>query len=192
MPVSRDPGPDRLLRPFVEDPRLGRARVRARVTCRGRTLALSYAVDQVPARIVLPAPGAGPGRQDGLWQHTCFEAFVAPRGAPGYWEINLSPSGSWNVYRFTGYRDGMVPEERIGALSDLRAAVAGDTLQVEATCDIGGVPELAAAHLEVGLASVLEAEDGSLSYWALHHPGPTPDFHLRAGCVITLRPEERA
>ena len=50
-------------------------------------------------------------RADVLWQHTCFEAFVAPAGAPGYHEFNFSPSLDWAIYRFSAYREGMSPAE---------------------------------------------------------------------------------
>ena len=34
-------------------------------------------------------------RAERLWEHTCFEAFVAPGGGPGYYELNFSPSTEW-------------------------------------------------------------------------------------------------
>jgi hypothetical protein len=36
------------------------------------------------------------------------------------------------------------------------------------------------------LTAVIEAEDGSRSYWALHHPKACPDFHHRAGFICHL------
>src|SRR5690606_4833582 len=44
--------------------------------------------------LLLPAPQA-PGPADGLWAHTCCEAFVAVAGETGYREYNFSPSGQW-------------------------------------------------------------------------------------------------
>ncbi|MDB6009361.1 MAG: hypothetical protein JWL65_1611, partial [Gammaproteobacteria bacterium] len=38
-----------------------------------------------------------PGRADGLWKHTCFEAFIAIPGMPGYYELNFSPSQEWAI-----------------------------------------------------------------------------------------------
>jgi hypothetical protein len=55
------------------------------------------------SRLVLPAP-ATPGVADGLWQHTCCEAFVATVDGPAYREFNFSPSGQWAVYDFADYR----------------------------------------------------------------------------------------
>ncbi len=46
-------------------------------------------------RIRLPAPQPS-ARTDGLWQHSCFEAFLA--GDRGYYEFNFSPSSQWAAY----------------------------------------------------------------------------------------------
>ena len=45
-------------------------------------------------------------RQDNLWKHTCFEAFFARPDSEQYWELNVAPSGHWNLYQFDGYRSG--------------------------------------------------------------------------------------
>ena len=37
--------------------------------------------------------------------------------------------------------------------------------------------------LRLALSAVLEADDGTLSYWALHHPPGSPDFH-HANCFV--------
>src|SRR5215471_14541747 len=46
-------------------------------------------------------------RNDGLWRHTCLEAFI--RASPGvmYYEFNFAPSTQWAAYRFSSYRSGM-------------------------------------------------------------------------------------
>jgi len=48
----------------------------------------------------------------------------------------------------------------------------------------GALPELDAAR--VALASVIEAGDGTLSYWALRHPPGKPDFHHPDGFVLGM------
>ena len=57
-------------------------------------LRLVYALDADLSRVRVPSSRAG-SRTDGLWRHTCFEAFVAPADAPGYCELNFSPSLDW-------------------------------------------------------------------------------------------------
>lgn len=59
-------------------------------------LRLEYVLHADMARISVPHESI-PGRADGLWKHTCFEAFMAPyTGAPReageYFELNFAPS----------------------------------------------------------------------------------------------------
>jgi len=44
--------------------------------------------DLAAVRVPPPAPAR---RTDRLWEHTCFEAFVAVDGEPGYVELNAAP-----------------------------------------------------------------------------------------------------
>ncbi len=134
----------------------------------------------------LPA-AAAPARADGLWRHTCFEAFVrAPRGA-GYHELNFAPSAQWAAYSFDGYRDGMRAAELV---SPPRIETEGTdgALALRVSLDLGGLPELAcAATWRLALSAVIEEDGGRLSYWALAHPPGKPDFHHPAGFVLELR-----
>lgn len=46
-------------------------------------------------------------RKDYLWEDTCFECFIShhyQKNAP-YIEINISPTGAFNLYYFDGYRN---------------------------------------------------------------------------------------
>ena len=81
-----------------------------------------------PRALLLPpcrarAPSGEAPRVTGLWEHTCVELFIAASppataavaedvaGDFEYWEVNAAPvDGSWNVFRFTKYRDGMAEE----------------------------------------------------------------------------------
>lgn len=177
---------DRLvaLRPFADDGDAAGV-VRASVRRAGHRLVLRYVLAGPAARAVLP-PAAEPERRDELWRHTCFEAFLAPHGGEPYWELNVSPSGDWNVYRFDGYRAGMRPEPRAAAPAVKRHRARCGTLTVEAAFDMGGMAELAHGALDVALAAVLEAAEGTLSYWSVVHPADGPDFHRRDGFVVRL------
>lgn len=141
-----------------------------------RRLILSYSAGGALEKILWPASlSSKTQRKDELWKHTCFEAFIKPEGQDQYWEINLSPSGDWNVYRFTSYRDGVTKEE---AIQSLHPTFRRDGEQWRLSCELW-VPAWAnAIGLEVGLTSVIEEISGEISYWAIHHAGPQPDFHL--------------
>ena len=126
----------------------------------------------------IPAPRP-PRSVRGLWAHTCCEIFVAPGGAPAYHELNLSPSGEWAAHAFERYREGAMLSD---PALDPRIAVrrGPGKLELEALIKVEGQRFL------VGLAAVIEAADGSLSYWALRHPPGKPDFHHRDAFALEL------
>jgi hypothetical protein len=123
-------------------------------------------------------PGARAGRRaDGLWEHTCFEAFVAPEGLPGYYEFNFSPSLDWAAYRFEDYRYAMAPAG-LARAPGLHMRRTADRLELTATVHLDGLPDLAQARaLRLGIAAIVEDDAGTLSYWALKHAPGNPDFH---------------
>ncbi|WP_382326551.1 hypothetical protein ACFJGX_15960 [Hydrogenophaga sp. UC242_50] len=66
-------------------------------------LRLRYALRGDTTALRIPAPAA-PVPTDGLWRHTCLEAFVAADGEAAYREFNFSPSSEWAAYRFSSER----------------------------------------------------------------------------------------
>jgi hypothetical protein len=119
-----------------------------------------------------------------LWEATCFEFFLAVPGTAGYWEFNLSPAGDWNAFRLTGYRRGIAEEPAFTGLAlDVRRRPRELTLDVE--LDLGNIVPADQA-LEVGLAAVIKLPNGTLTYWALAHPGREPDFHRRDSFLVRV------
>jgi hypothetical protein len=134
-------------------------------------------------RLPEPRPAA---RTDGLWRHTCFEAFIGHAGASEYWEYNFSPSGAWASYHFSAYREGMAPLMK-GSPPMLRLHTGGDEIQLEVTVDLSWlVRSPSAVGLRLGLSAVIEDRARGLSYWALKHPNEKPDFHHADGFAIDL------
>lgn len=125
---------------------------------------------------------AEPERADGLWQHTCFEAFVRAGEGEAYHEVNLSPSGQWAAYHFDSYRAGMANAVLEPPVTNARA---GETRLV-LTATITGLPADRPWH--VGLSAVIEEMDGRRSFWALRHPPGKPDFHHRDCFALELPP----
>jgi len=161
-------------------------RLAAQVSRPGPTaLTLRYALGGDLKRLRIPPEGAS-HRADKLWQHTCFEAFVAAKGAAGYVEFNFAPSTQWAAYGFSAYRAGMTPAElahppRLGVRRE------HDLLVLEANLDLDTLPIMrASAVLRLALSAVIEDAQGRLSYWALRHPPGKPDFHHADGFVLTL------
>lgn len=155
------------------------------VTLTAGGLAFAFRLSGDPAGIVVPAPRP-PGPADGLWQHTCCEAFVAVAGSSAYREFNFSPSRQWAAYAFSGYRQredffSPVPAPEI-SLRRLADGFALDAVVAPALLP----PAAPGAGLELGLSMVVEAADGSRSYWALAHAGEQPDFHRHEAFTLTL------
>jgi hypothetical protein len=135
----------------------------------------------------LRIPESGPvGFTIGLWEHTCFELFARTPGSPAYCEFNVSPSRSWAAFAFSGYRSGRTALSGLAPPAVAVSAAAG-VLIVQSLITLP--PPLAGSPpsaLELGLAAVIEAATGALSYWALVHPGGRPDFHHPASFVARL------
>jgi hypothetical protein len=127
-------------------------------------------------RIPDPAP---PAIVEGLWRHTCCEIFVAREGGPAYHEFNLSPSGEWAAHAFRRYREGAILAD---PALDPRIVVRRDPGRLELQAMIATTGE----KLRIAAAAVVEAADGTLSYWALRHPPGKPDFHDRDGFALAL------
>lgn len=119
------------------------------------------------------------GRTDGLWKHTCFEVF-ARLSDGSYAEFNISPSGEWASYGFSGYRDGM--QNAGGVRVHRLGGVEGVAVEVDAILDWPGWPHATS----IGLSAVIEDVDGNISYWALAHPSDKPDFHHPDSFVLEL------
>lgn len=145
------------------------------------SLQLAYRLAGDLVRLRLPGSGQ-PSRTDGLWRHTCFEAFIGSHGTPAYREFNFSPSGAWAAYAFAGYREGMRSLEMSVPVIDVRHSEQGLELAVRLPAE--DLP--AALPLRLGLSAVIEAVDGTLSYWALQHAAGRPDFHHPDSFILDL------
>jgi hypothetical protein len=141
----------------------------------GLRLGLRYVAEGDPGLVAWPATEA-PGRGDALWEHTCFEAFVSTD--EGYREFNLSPSGQWASYGFSGYRAGMAEAAEVAVVEGLDGGA--DYVALEATV------ELPAGARRLALSAVIEAVDGTRTYWALAHLSDKPDFHHPDSFVLDL------
>lgn len=169
------------LEPFRPDSAHPAVTVAGMIGRSSNTLSIAYELRGDLEQVAISAPEA-PERKDNLWEETCFEFFLAPAGVDGYREFNLSPSGHWNVYRFESYRSGMEEDRRISSLP-FRLMREPGTLRLSLDVDLAEIG-LENRPLSVGIAVVIRAVAGEVSYWALAHPGPQPDFHRKDGFVI--------
>lgn len=164
-------------------------RLHADARTEGALLHLRYVLAGDLAQVRVPAllAAAPAGPTDGLWQRTCFELFVAAPSGAAYTEWNFAPSGTWAAYRFSAEREraadpAALPAPRLVCLAD------AGRLVLDAWVPRAALGASDADRPAMGLSAVIESTDGSLSYWALHHPGARPDFHQRAGWTARLPP----
>ena len=143
-------------------------------------LGLRYVAEGRTDALALPPPSA-PIRANGLWQHTCFEAFLADAEGEGYTELNVAPSTQWAGYRFARYRgerrDAPLPPPRV------EVGIGEQRLELRVAIRLGS-----GARRRIGLSAVIEEVGGRKSYWALAHPPGAPDFHHPACFALELPP----
>ena len=165
------------LRPFAHEPHLSSISLEGQARWRGGNLELNYVL-KYEGDLTLPTSNkSGPQRRDGLWEHTCFEAFVRKPGEKGYWEINLSPSGDWNFYKLTGYRENLQANTTLEKLP-FAVKKSGTILELSCTVPLSSLIE-PDSTIEISLTAVLEHPTKGCSFWAWKHSGKEADFHLR-------------
>jgi hypothetical protein len=152
----------------------------------GKGLHLHYHLQGDLRRLCIPQIQT-PSMVDGLWEHTCFEAFIATEGDNGYQEFNFSPSGQWAAYSFGDYRKRRAWP--CGRTYTIHVEHTDNNLLLNVAIPLADLPLIDTGKtIQMGLTAVIEAADASRSYWALHHPADVPDFHHRAGFVCSIEP----
>ena len=143
-------------------------------------LRLTYRIGGELARVAFPKP-QGAARADGLWRHSCCEAFLA--AAAGYYEFNFAPSSQWAAYRFDGYRVGMrdAETEALTIAWDRDGEAAKLVATIRLPSDVAG---------PLGLSAIIEDTSGNRSFWALAHLSREPDFHDAACFAAQLPPAD--
>jgi hypothetical protein len=138
-------------------------------------LRMSFRIEGAIERLRLPEPGSAL-RMDGLWHHSCFEAFFGTDADDSYHEFNFAPSGDWAAYRFAARRVGRQSPGMPAPRMEFRRTA--DSFELNTAIALAALPDLAQARtLQAGLAAVIEDANGQLSYWALAHRAAQPDFH---------------
>lgn len=115
-------------------------------------------------------------RADGLWQSTCFEAFWGRPHDKGYWELNLSADGRWNLYHFIKYREPQPPKacqdfplKSITTTPGSLHAILENRVRLN--------------QAEASLCAVLKTKSAT-HYYSSKHAGEKADFHLRESFIL--------
>ncbi|PSB03797.1 DOMON-like domain-containing protein [Merismopedia glauca] len=172
-----------ILKPFPSSAPLPEIQITGKVQRKSNIFSICYQVSGNIAQIYVPAPKTVISRQRELWETTCLEFFLGIKNSPRYWEFNLSPSGDWNIYRFTDYRQGMEEEKAIASLP-FQVNQESHLFQLDLELDLAPMMELD-TELDLGITAVIQSQQGEISYWGLTHCGTQPDFHLRDSFVVS-------
>ncbi len=147
-------------------------------------LTLRYEVQGAIDLLAIPTSKV-PIETDYLWQHTCFEAFIAVEEDEAYHEYNFSPSGDWAAYAFNDYRKQK--SWRAQDASAIHCAISEDQLVLTAVIAHRNLPENPLnKSYRLGLSTVLKTKADDLSYWSLFHPSGAPDFHHRSSFTLSF------
>lgn len=171
------------LKPFPSDESLDLA-ITGLIRRNGNKIDITYTISGEIQIINIQGKEDNLARRDNLWKETCLEIFLNPEGSEHYWEVNLSPSGHWNVYRFDEYRKGMKEESD---MNDLPVSVERTDAALLLSAHIDMENLISGENpLYVGISSVVKSRKGTISYWALTHPGSEPDFHSRDSFLFRI------
>jgi hypothetical protein len=147
-------------------------------------LHLQYELTGELSALNIPAVQA-PCAVDGLWQHTCFEVFIAVNGEEGYYEFNFSPSSTWAAYAFSAYRSRI--DWTINNAPIITCTQTNEFLLIDVLIAVVDLPvKQVDQSFRLGLTAVIETNDGGLSYWALQHYDSAPDFHQRNHFILSF------
>ena len=177
------------LKHFKQDMSLFGIEINGSIERRSNTLFAIYEIAGDLSKIIVPDKKIMPSRKYNLWEHTCFELFIAIKDLPKYWEFNFSPSGDWNVFYFETYRNegfgNKLYEEGSFISLPFISQRGPEKLIVKIEFDLNVIVRNN-EKLYIGISAVVEFRNYGLSYWALKHCENKPNFHTRESFIISL------
>jgi len=97
----------------------------------------------------------------------------------------MSPSGDWNIYHMDAYRRVGFRQETLFQELHFSMQRERNSILVDTSVNLDPIIPAEQTCL-LGIASVIQTIDGHETYWALAHPGPQADFHLRESFMLQL------
>lgn len=149
------------------------------------TLAFAFRCEARMTEMAIPSPRRA-GHADGLWRHTCCEAFLTVPGSKAYHEFNFSPSGEWAHYAFTDIRCRNPDVPSLPCPPMVRFCQDGQGFELSAEVPAANLSFAHGQVLLLGIAAVIEDFAGQCTHWALTHAGAAPDFHCRQTFLLEL------
>lgn len=139
----------------------------------GSELALQYELKGPIKKILFDQSASAGSFVNGLWQSTCFELFMAYKET--YIEWNISPTGAYACYLFSGSRH-QVGEMHNAGPQDFKCVV-GKSIIVSFRLKLPSWL-ITNSPIEYQIGGVVKTEQ-DIAYFAIAHSNNTPDFHNR-------------
>jgi hypothetical protein len=138
---------------------------------------------EIPEESLVIGESALAERTHGLWNSTCFEAFLRFPGQNEYLEFNFAPSSQWAAFQFKNYREGAT-DYAMDVAPEIGLDCSNSHFALEAELQLS--PEWCDRPVEISLTAIIEETGGCKSYWALYHGNGEPDFHQSDCFRLTL------
>ena len=139
---------------------------------------ISYRIRRNLALINLGNSTPNKARLVKLWEKTCFELFIKNKDNQ-YMEFNFAPNFEWNCFYFNQAGAPLLEWEQMQTpVIDILLSSEHFFMFVDIKKEFfpkGFFNE--ESELSAGITSVIKDNTGSISYWALSHADPRPNFH---------------
>jgi hypothetical protein len=174
------------LEPFKQNTQTSKINIYTEAFKEENEIQINFIIEDKGKIILTDEQNKAPTRKYELWKSTCFEAFFGIKGSDGYWEVNFTMAGDWNVFYFDSYRSSEKPKEetRITKISHVKT-FEDDLCRLEVKIPTQSLG-LQTKKLEVNLAAVIEFRNKEKAYFAIKHATEKPDFHLRETFTCSL------
>lgn len=143
-----------------------------------RRLQVEFRLHDEQQHVLWPQHSSGMTRADFLEKSTCFELFLQQVDHPNYVNVQITPRGLWNAYRFSQYRQ----PKQIPPLHEQHLTL--EQLHIEHH-RLALVLDLAKLYprgsmIRLGLSALLAHPHALHSDWSLQHSGESADSHQAA------------
>jgi hypothetical protein len=174
------------LKPFKEGDLIEGINLSCSVELVEESLLFNFSLEAEDGAIVVPEKSKAAVKNDRLWKNTCFEFFISETERDAYFELNFSPSGDWNFLAFDDYRETSQKQSDMDIGKMAEWSKDSDGLTLTAKLPLSLFSKNSTEALDIGIAAVLEHSNAELSYWALAHNGPKPNFHNRDSMCLSI------
>lgn len=161
------------LQPFQESIQ----KVRCQISQQKEEIKISYEVELSGYIELWEKLNSSLERKIGLWEGTCFEAFIKDPKSERYLEFNFSGTGLWNCFYFE--EKGQELKEHVSLQISSHRFISRPRKRIFSfSIPKKDIDFLMSNHqLDIGLSTILMDDDEHKEYFSIKHLKDKPDFH---------------